>query len=208
MPLTQGLTQPIPNSSIADGSNPVQLFGKAGDAVVSELHGKYYTAAYRGKLFSANVSAVTVPQVASNLVSVFTLWNPPGSGVVMEIVETTVGQVLATTVVDTVGWYFSTAVLSAAGTFTTAGTVQNKLVGGFAGAGKFYSAYTHSGTPVLIDIIGDFGAVTATATQGPTKLHDGKLILPPGIAMSVAMSTAAGTASGLAIQADWAEFPI
>jgi hypothetical protein len=206
MPTNQGLV--AAPGSVAVGSNPTQLFGKQADALGSELHGKYYTAAYNGRLFTASAAAVTIPVIASSLVSVFTLWNPPGSGINMELAETSVSVVLASTVVDTVGWYYSTAAQTANGTFTTAGTPQNALVGGPVGQGKFFSAYTHNGTPVLVDVIGNFGAITEAGSAGPTKLYDGKLILPPGIAMSIAMSTAASNASGLTAFASWSEWPI
>jgi hypothetical protein len=140
-------------------------------------------------------------------VSVFTLYNPPASGVNMELVEASLVNVLATTVVDAVGWYYSTAVLSAAGTFTTKGTVQSLMVGNNpANQGLFYSAYTHSGTPVLADIIGGYGA--ATSSTGIVKFYDGRLILPPGIAMSLAMSTTVSTGSGITASAVWQESPV
>ena len=207
MAYTQVLVNPPAQSSNPDGAEIFALGGKQGDALVSELHGKHYTANYRGKMFAATAAAVTLPVNAASLVSVFTLWNPPASGINMEIVEVSVVNVLATTVVDAVGWYFSTAALTAAGTFTTAGTTQPLNVGaGFTSAGRFYSAYTHSGTPVLVDIIGGYGA--ATDQTGITKFYDGRLILPPGIAMSVAMSTTASTGSGITLSASWQESPI
>lgn len=180
-----------------------------GQVQTSDIHGKWFESNYRGKMFTANVTAVTIPVVASGLVSVFTLWNPPNSGVNGEIVATLLGQVLATTVVDTVGWYSSTPAATAAGTFTTLTSPRSCVVQNPASnAVKFYSAFTHSGTPTREDIIAAFGAVTDAGMPFIEKLHDGRLILPPGIAMSVAMSTAAGTASGLDIQATWAEWPI
>ena len=205
---TNGITQ-----ANVDGTYPVALGGKQGDLIASELHGKFYTTAYRGNLYWANVTGVTIPLKAAALVSVFTLYNPPNSGVVAEIVDTEIGQVLATTVVDAVGWYFSTALLTALGTFTTpgvAGTNFGSCRLGDTPANKvqFFSAYTHSGTPVRADIIGTFGAVTDPVAVVMSKVYDGRLILPPGIAMSVAMSTAAGTASGLDIGARWAEYPL
>jgi len=82
------------------------------------------------------------------------------------------------------------------------------LVGGAAGQGQFFSSYTHSGTPTLIDIVGSYGATTNTSGFPTTKLHDGKLVLPPGIAMSVAVSTTVGTTTGASIEAVWAEWPV
>lgn len=192
-----------------DGNTPPLTSGRQGEQLASEVHGKFYTANYRGKLFGFNVTAVTVPVIASGLVSVFTLYNPPSSNVNAELVDTEIGQVLATTVVDVAGWYYSTAILTSKGTFTTAGTAYSGIVGGGAAAKVVpYSAYTHSGTPARVDLIGSFGATTDAGLSLPMKFYDGRIILPPGIAMSVAMSTAAGTASGLDISARWIEWPL
>jgi hypothetical protein len=197
-----------PTAATITPSTEAQLpLAAHGQVQTSDIHGKWFEVNYRGKLFSANVTAVTIPVVASGLVSVFTLYNPPGSGVIGEIVATQLGQVLATTVVDTVGWYSSSAILTGAGTFTTlASPRSSNIQGSAANAIKFYSAYTHSGTPIREEIIAAFGATTDAGLAFIEKQHEGRLILPEGIAMSVAMSTAAGTTSGLDIQATWAEW--
>lgn len=209
MPLMYGNIAATPNTSVADGQNSVFLQGKAGELIASELRGKYYTANYRNKLFNAQVTIQTVPLITTAMVSVFTLYNPAGSGVVMEMVDTILANSNATTVVDVFGWYAGTAAQTAAGTFTTKGTVNSSVIGTLiVGQGQFYSAYTHSGLPTRQDVIGSFGAVTNANSTPPVKLYDGRLILPPGIAMSIGASLAAGPATGLDIQATWAEWPI
>lgn len=196
-------------TSQPDGSAPPFTAGRQGEQLASELHGKYYVANYRGKLYEANATTITVPVIASALVGVFTLYNPVGSGVNMEMIDTSINQTNATTVVNQVGWYYSSAVLTSKATFATAGTVNSGIVGGSPNnKGLFYTLTTFSGTPVLCDVIGGYGATTNTTAGGVTKFYDGRLILPPGISMSVAMSTAAGTTTGLAIEARWCEWPI
>lgn len=199
-----------PGASTYSDANEQQLsLGKRGQQQVSDIHGRWTEMNYRGLLFAFNVTAVTIPVVASGLVSVFTLYNPPNSGVIGEIVDTELGMVLATTVVDVVGWYSSNPTLTAAGTFTTRANARSAQVQGAASNRILpYSAYTHSGTPVREDIIGSFGATSNANSSLPAKIYDGRLMLPPGIAMSVAMSTAAGTASGLDISARWVEWPV
>ena len=205
----QNLVNPLPSSSQPDGSQVYALAGKQGEALVSEVHGKFYTSNYRGGLFGFNVTAVTIPAIAATLVSVFSLWNPPSSGVNAELVDTEIGQVLATTVVDAVGWYYSSGSQALGGTFTTKGTALSGIIGNVAGNKVLpYSAYTHSGTPARVDIIGSFGAVTDAGLALPMKIYDGRIIIPPGTVISVAMSTAAGQASGLDISARWIEWPI
>lgn len=193
----------------ADASTPQLIMGRQGDNLVSELHGKYYQINYRRGLFSANVTAVTIPVIASGLVSVFSLYNPVGSGINMSLIDLDIGQVLATTVVDTVGLYFSTGTVAAAATFTTEGSARSGVIGESAmNVGKFYTALTHSGTPTRFRMVGAFGAVTDAGMTLPHFEFDGKVIIPPGCIVSVAMSTAAGVSSGLDIGATWAEWPI
>ena len=210
---SEGLVQPLAQTNNPVSSNPVPpSLGRQGELWCAEIRGKYATAAINRGLFKFNVTAVTVPVVASGLVSVFSLWNPPSSGVIAELVETTVGQVLATTVVDVCAWYASFGNLALAGTFTTKSVALTNHFSARIGDSPNpnitpYTAYTHSGTPVRVDIIGSFGATTDAGLSLPSKQHDGKLLVPPGTVVSVAMSTAAGTSSGLDLQCDWMEWP-
>lgn len=201
-------------SNLSDGVTQAQsLIGKQGEALAADVHGQYYNAAVRGKLMKFNKTATTIPVVANNLVSTFGLHNPAGSGVIAEIVQTELAQVLATTVVDAVGWYFSTAALSLLATFTTPAVAGTNYFSGRVGDTPSggcvpYSAVTHSGTPVRVETVFSFGAVTDAVVFGSVaKNHNGTLLLPPGILMSLAMSTAAGTASGLDPGVVWAEWP-
>jgi hypothetical protein len=198
-------------TGVPDSTQTPPNLGRQGEALNSDVHGKFATAGNRKALFSFNVTAVTIPVVASGLVSVASLWNPPSSGVMVELVDTELGQVLATTVVDTVGWYMSTGNLALAGTFTTRGVGNTNYFSGRVGdfpAGQAipYSAYTHSGTPVRVDIIGAFGAVTDASMTLTEKFYDGRLLVPPGSVISVAMSTAAGFTSGLDVGFRWMEY--
>ena len=204
----KGVVRNPVSASMAVGTESQLALGAHSQQLVSDVHGKWFEANLRGKLFTANVTAVTIPAVASGMVSVFTLWNPPGSGVNGEIVSVQLGDVLASDVVGTVGWYSSNASLTALGTFTTLASPRSSNVqGSAANAVKFYSAYTHSGTPIREDIITSLGAVTDTNVLPIEKNYDGKLILPPGIAMSVG-ATAAMATTGTDIQVTWAEWPV
>lgn len=192
------------------GNQPLFSAGRQGEVLTSEVHGKWYQYAANGALFTANVTAVTIPVIANGLVSVFSLYNPVGSGIIMELVDFDLGSVLATTVVDTVGLYFDAGTRAAAATFTTKGTIQSGLIGsGLVGKGQFYSALTHvnSAGTARYRILGSFGATTDAVSSFPHVDFDGKAIIPEGVIVSVAMSTAAGTASGLDVGMSWIEAP-
>jgi hypothetical protein len=195
-------------TSQPDANNVSFLQGRQSELLASEIHGQAYTANYRGKLFQAAVSAVTFPVVTATVAAVFTLYNPPGSGVNAELIYTTMTMQLSTAVVDTIGWYFGTPPQSQASTFTTKGTVNSGKLGASVGNNVlFYSAMTWSGTPVLGDVVGGFGGTTNTTAQFPYKAHNGSLILPQGVAMSLLTSTTVGATTGWGAETKWVEWP-
>ena len=210
MAVMQGVVNAPSSTSSADGTNPLLLQGKAGEGVVAELHGKWYTAAYRSRVFSGSVAAVTLPTNASNLVSVFSLFNPANSPVNLELLSFNWAYVVATTVVNGIGLYYQR--IGGAVTIPTsqtAGTVTSGLIGNTASPqALFLSAATHVGTPVLGTIMGYTGAVTSTAANINKYEFDGKIIVPPNTIVSIAMTTAASTASGFTGSIDWCEWPL
>jgi hypothetical protein len=202
-----GLVQDPLGYTSADGTSPPFSSGRAGELIVSELRGELAVANDRGHIFGARAAGITLPAIGLNLVSTFALYNPVGSGINMELVDLDIGNVLATTVVDMVGLYYSNGNNAATATFTTPGTIQSGIIGGSnQSRGQFYSALTHVGTPGLAGLIGGFGAVTASNFGTFHYDFNGKLIIPEGTILSVAMTTAASTASGITLGARWLEY--
>lgn len=179
--------------------------GGFGDQLTTQLQARYGYSTKNSAVYSFARGAVTIPVVAATLVSVFTLYNPVGSGKNLFVLNTCIGMALATTVVDTFGWYTGTTVEIAAGTFTTPGTPINRYINGAVGVGVPYSAYTHSGTPTLRAVVGSHGATTNANSSMIDRWFDGAICVAPGIGISLAASTAAGTASGLNPEVTWME---
>ncbi len=206
-----GLAQPPQSTNTPDGQEGIINISKNNEQLTSEIHGNYYAAAIRGVLFEFNVTAVTVPVVASNLVSVFALYNPSSGGKYLELVDLDLGN-LAASVIDVVGIYWSGAPLGDKGTFSTASVFGTNHFGGAPGRGSPvgipYTAYTHSGTPARIGIVNSFNATTVVVG---TPIHydfNGKIVLQPGDVISVATSTAALTSVKTDIAIRWAEWPV
>lgn len=208
MPLNQVTVQALPTVSVNPGTTVTQNAGHMGESLVSELHGKYYTATRAGRVFTATAAAVTVPVNAATLASVFSIWNPIGSGINVEILACDIAVVLATTVVNGVGLYFQ-GPLGVSPTLTTIGTPVCGLLGSTTVSGaKFYTALTHAGTPTLAALVGTFGATSTTAAARFGRDFDGSIILPPASVISLAMTTAASTGSGITAALSWAEYAI
>src|SRR5271156_1759710 len=91
------------------GSTPTQISGGYGEEIVTELHGKGYTAARGGLVFiAAATAAITLPLNSAALVSKFSLINPLGSGKVMELIDADFASVSATEVVNAIQLVYQT----------------------------------------------------------------------------------------------------
>ena len=203
-----------------DGQFPVQGGGRQNDALVSEIHGKWYTAGYRGATFTTStlIAGVTVPVAAATLSGVFTIWNPAGSGKICELISMNFGTSAATTVVNGVGLMIQRNLTSTSGipTSNTAQAVLPLGLGGNPVVGA-YSASTltnvaipgvsaATAVPIAFYNMIDFGAVTNSSAIPLEHFFDGRILLGPDSLVSVCTSKA--TETTLVITATWAEWPL
>jgi hypothetical protein len=194
------------STSAADSTNLPLLQGKAGEGLVAELHGKWYTAAYRNRVFfSSTLAAGTTIPISSTTAPTFTIYNPLGSGVNVEMISIDVAITNATTVVSPISVTYTTGLIVAP-TSVTALTVTSGIVGGSGVAqAKVYSAAT-----LAAALTTSFPIFSISATSGSFPLlhydFDGKFILPPG-SLACLTGTAAQTSATMN-SAFWAEWPI
>lgn len=185
----------------------VRMSGE-GSQLVDTNGGQWLNRNYDGKVHFFAVAAVTVPVNANNLVSVCGIYNPPGSNKLLEIIDTSIGAATATTVVHEFVWVSSTVALSAAATFTTAGSARScRMQDAPTTVARVYTAVTHSGTPSVEAKIGSFNKVTAD--QGLTiRKFDGTLLIPPGVLASVCTLTAASASASTNLAFTWADIAL
>ena len=210
----QNLVNNISNISFNDGTEQFQLGGKAGEAIMAELHGKWYTAGYRGRTYiGTTLVAGTVIPVSTATAATFGLYNPAGSGVNIELIDYDMALTGATAVVGTL----ELAVLTQVGqglialptSITQLTPLANPIGSNGAGSpqGICFSAATVVASAKLISLGYSFG--TTTEQAGPVPCHvefDGKVILAPGTLIHVTGSAAQTTAA--LQQLRWAEFPV
>ncbi len=190
-------------TSAADGSNQPILQGKLGEQIAAELHGKWFTAAYRAKAFigSALIAGVTIP-VNTTTAPTFTLFNPLGSGVVLELICLDVGwPAAATTVVATLLGSVSTQTPTA----VTAGgaTIALPIGGGSVAQGKLYTAATIVAITTHIPLL----QITSTVDAMVASHYefDGRVVIAPGGLITL---TSTPVQTGVAIPSiSWAEWP-
>lgn len=203
MPYIQGVVNPPSTTSNPDGTNPTMLQGKSAELVVAELHGKWFTSSYRGRVFSTGVliAGVTIP-VNTTTAPTFTLFNPAQSGVVLELITLDVGWPAAAasvvgTLLGTTGTQTPTSV--------TAGNIYSLAIGGGAvPRGAFYTAATISAITQHMPLM---NISTVTDTMNPAHVDfDGRVVLTPGSLFTLT-STPVQTAVALPALT-WAEYPI
>jgi hypothetical protein len=204
MPVMFGTVGPPANPSVADNANQPFLLGKSGEGLFSELHGKWYTAAYRNRLFMgmALIAGVTIP-VNTTTAPTFTLFNPLGSGVMVELATLDIGwPAAATTVVATILGSVSTQTPTAV---TSGGvTVPVPIGAGGVAQAKLYTAATITAITTHLPLL----QITSTADAEVASHYefDGRVVLAPGGLITL---TSTPVQTGVAIPAfTWAEWPV
>jgi hypothetical protein len=204
MPIIYGQVGAPSNTSAPDGSNQPILQGKSGEFIDSNLHGKYYTSAYRGKVYVATtlIAGVTLP-VNTTTAPTYTVFNPASSGVNLELISLDIGwPAAATTVVATI----LGTLLFQTPTSTTAGNIYQMPYKGTTGGGQaqFYTAATIVASTTHIPLL----QVTSTA-DAMTASHydfDGRIVLAPGSGITLTSTPVqTGVAMPLLV---WAEYGI
>ncbi len=205
-----------PDSTIGNISG-----GKSLEALVAELHGKYYTQTYRGNVFHGSTAAagVLIP-VQSGTAVTFGIFNPSGSGKNVELIAAYYGWVSTTGAPANISYNNLAAAGSQIGTASpiTAATFAAPK-NGLLGAGKASVVNFIPATATLTTagtLIGTNGmsqlTTTGASTTGSgwftlTEWFDGTIIIPPG---NLTYPTSENTAelSVFNIRWVWAELPL
>jgi len=193
---------------VTDGSIATLRQGKTSEAIVQELHGRFYEQAYRGNIFSVASQAVATTTVG--LATTYTglvISNPVGSPVNLVLLRATMMQsVIQATQVEAYaiayGFSASTNV-----THTAAATPQPTRIG--SGASAYAKADTSATLPVA-PLYGEFVSQTSTATAQPTQasiVFDGSTILLPG-AYALFVTPAQASVAGLWFSFLWEEVAV
>ena len=211
----QGLVAAPSNVSVNDGLSPVALQGKQAELIVAELHGKYYTQAYRNNLFNGStaIAGVTLPAY-NTTTQVFGLWNPAGNTKNAGLVSLDIGLVSGADILS--NWTLSQSLNAGSALATggisafTAGTPQGGNIGVSGGNSVRFtpSAATTLASTFLMTLGLSFNTTTTT-TNYAVSLHydfDGKVIVPPNSAVWATNNAASGSVADLSLF--WEEVPV
>ncbi len=176
--------------------------GKQGDAIVSELHGRYYESTYRGNVFSvANQAAVTTSTTLNTTFTGLAVANPVGSGFNLVVSKFTCQQFA-------VGAAVVVSIAVGAGAAAGSLTIRNRKYGGSASVATASAGATIA-APILMVPAGSVGSVATTGyglQPGISIDLEGSLIIPPGYFMC--SDTSIATTTALIFSFMWEEVPI
>jgi hypothetical protein len=217
MPIIYGTVGNPSSTIVADAQNASILVGRNGDALVSEVHGKYWNAAFRGNVFlGATLAAgIVVPFVAATLAAKFGLWNPAASNRLVELIDLQLLQVPGTALITGAALGFQGPLATTGGIPTsvtnTAGlNASTRIASGIAPQSTVFTAATLTNVAIanLSPLYGLYNNVATTViTQGPTQTNfDGKFILPPDTLCTLC-DTITGTQSAAFVSLTYAEWP-
>lgn len=195
--------------------------GKEAQTITSHLHGKYWEAAMNGQLFTASsvIAGLVMPVAAATLNSKWTIWNPAGSGVVVEMISFTTGLDTATQVVNGWGLAIQRNLTTTGGGIPTSVTAATSLALGAGGSSKVTVATqatltnvaipgVTAATAVPIPLYPMFssGATTAAGIYNCSHDFDGRVLLNPDDLGAVCTTVAAAAQNWVSFV--WAEYPI
>jgi len=165
----------------------------------ADLHGRYYTQAYNGKILICSLTTATaIPAAATNATPNFIVWNPAGNTTNFVLGSISLGFTAGTGIAGAIGFSYipqagaglaSAAAMSA---FTSV-TPQTGISGlPYAGAIKFGSAATVTGTGASVPVrwkwsnLSQGAPITSTAAAFTMfEEFNGKMILAPNTAFYI-----------------------
>ena len=214
--------QPVPiQGQVIDPtiSNPDSTIGnltcgKSLEALVAQLHGKWYTHTYRGNIFHGKTAAagVLIPATAGTA-QTFGIWNPQGSGVNVELIAAYYGWVsTAGAVPANIGYDVNTPANALTVTAITASAPANgNLAAGKASKVLFTASAATTTASTLLGTNGmsHLTTIGATTTVVPfllTEIFEGTIIVAPGSAIWPSGTVA--PVDKFDIRWVWAEVPV
>jgi len=197
--------------TLADGSEAKIRQGKSAEAIVQELHGRFYEQTKRGNVFSDGVgltainnATYTVATLGATVTPIVGLYNPSNSGVDCVLIEASLAVVMTALAATGPGGFSWAASVGNAAVSTGNAPLNRALLtqGGSKARGLVNVAPTGLTNNLVVrfgsSLMGGSGenttfTATAVAMQtqalGAKELFDGSVIVPPGGVIALLAST-------------------
>lgn len=195
-----------------DGSRVAVSLGRQGQQHVSDIHGRWYSAAQRGNLYIATtaIAGVTVPAPATTLASKAGMRNPVGSGVNVELVALGIASVTIEVALKQFAMEFQINASATGGAPTSITDLTSYSLplstGGGASKAKAYTAATMTNAaanPIVMPIFRDY--LTAVGDSPCYFPFNGEIVFGPDTVMCITNTAALAAVNMTYI---WAEWPV
>ncbi len=199
----------------ADGTTPPGRFGKTGESVVTQAHGKYHEAASRGNLYTAAVPPGTGVAPGTSLGTsgnAFVLYNPKGSGKRLSIKRASLAYISGTLGAGALHWVCRndpTVAAPSSGTTITPVNCDIGAANNSVAVPRFNA--TLDAAPTALRPFASLDAEASSSTPGPRILSedvDGEFVVEPGCSVGITGVAAAGTSPLITLGMTWEEIPI
>jgi hypothetical protein len=198
------------NNAILNGRS-----GQLGEAIVQELHGRYYETTYRGNSFLLSVStaaAVTAYTGGAGGTPMLAIFNPIGSGRNAVVNKVSIGSVVAASGAGTVafGLYFGTTATITQATTVTPWNMATQLQSGSVMTGFRNVALTSSTAASNAVALASYYWATAAGVGNVSPAVtdiEGAIIIPPGSYLALGGSAALTSATWIG-SLQWEEVPV
>ena len=191
--------------------SPISL-GRQGQLHVGDVHGRWYSAASRGRLFVAStaIAGVTLPAPATTLASKAGMANPAGSGINMELVAIGLTAVTVDVALKNFLMEFQVNATLTGGAPTSITKLTSYSMplssSGQTAVGYAYSAATMTNAaanPILIPFVPKLE--TAVGSQQVYFKFDGEIVMGPDTVMAITCTAALAAVNVTYL---WAEWPV
>ncbi len=207
----------------ASASGPhsaIPSIGGESQSLVDMLHGKHYADALAGRVFSQSCTplGLAIPiYTATAIAGGMPIWNPPSSGVNVELISVDINRGSGTADFGAIGVMARELAAIATGAIMTALAGTTPFNGKLFGGNKSKTQSSNAGTcTVTAGVAGDWVRSIAcinleadTGTAHTTTIShfdfDGTLIVPPGVLVYLAATKA--SAALYASTVVWKEIP-
>lgn len=197
--------------TIADGAEGQTRLGPQGD-IVTNISGKYYEHARKGRLFHAHTAVAGVaPGTAIGTTAAAALYNPQGSGKDLVVLEGRISYLSGTLGIGFMSWIGHLIPTQAAFTGTAMVAVNGRLNGG-SPSGQALTTATVPAAGSTFRLFANLNAVLATTVtaDGVWQLVDdvgAAIVIPPGTGVSLQATAAGGTTPKVLLGFSWLETP-
>lgn len=186
---------------LGDGSRSEVKLAKSGELIIGEAHGRYFETGSRGNVFHASMQAgAALGTALTAAATTLTLYNPLGSGVVLSLLNASVGVTTAPVGQAVLIYAVNANPVAAPPSATTAAQVRCSLIGPAVGRGVAYTAATLPVAPSVARVL----CTLTAAINGGMIVDDvnAAIILPENTAVTI---QAIGVAVSGIVALSWEE---